>query len=81
MSVNLFQSSIEGLPLHQLAYARTIDEYDVTKPVPCFRVTSQINYDDVIMLSKNRPSLATMAKWMIDGYFKRNGMFGTKTSM
>ena len=45
--------------MHQFARARTIDQYDVTMPVPHFRVTSQINSGDVTMLSKKRPSLET----------------------
>ena len=52
--------------LRQFARARTIDEYDVKIQVSHVRVTSQINCDDVTMLSRKRPSLAAMAKWAID---------------
>ena len=48
------------------ARAKTIDEYDVTMLVPRYRVTSQINCDDVTMLSQNGQSLATIAKWAND---------------
>ena len=41
-------------PLRQFARARTIDEYDVTMPVPRIRMTSQINCDDVTMLIKKK---------------------------
>ena len=48
------------------ANLRVQEQYDITMPVPRVRVTSQINCDDVTMLSQKRPSLATMAKWAID---------------
>ena len=46
-----------------------MDEYDVTMSVPHVRVTSQIIYGDVTMLSQIIPSLATMAKWVIGDLF------------
>ena len=46
-----------------------MDEYDVTMSVPHVRLTSQINYGDVTMLSQIMPSLATMTKWVIDDLF------------
>ena len=49
-------------PLRQFARAITIDEYDVTMPVPPVRATSQINCDDVTIFSQKRPSLWTIAK-------------------
>ena len=63
-------------PLCQFARARTIDESDVTLPVPRVLVTSQINSESVTMLSQKRPSLVTRgnelsiifgAKWCVQG--------------
>ena len=59
------------------ARAITIDEYDVTIPMPRFRVTSQINWGDDTMLSHKRPSLATMVKWATDDCFWRICVFRT----
>ena len=53
-------------PLHQIARARTIDEYDVTIPLSHIHVTSHVNCDDITILSPNRLSLVTMVKSMID---------------
>ena len=65
--------NIGGMKINYLLQAddlillsRTIDEYDVTMPVPRVRMTSQINCDDVIMLSQKRPPWATMAKGAMD---------------
>ena len=55
--------------LRQFARARTIDEYDVTMPVPHVRVTSQINSGDVTMLSQKRPPFVIMAISTIDNCF------------
>ena len=44
-------------------FTKTIDEYNVTMPVPRLRVASQINSGHATMLSQERPSLATIAKW------------------
>ena len=43
-------------PLCQFVRARTVDEYDVTMPVPSISVTSQINRGDATLLHQKRPS-------------------------
>ena len=65
---SIFTAIIDKLRSHllQIGRARTIDEHDVTMPVPEVRITSKINSGDVKMLRQKRPSLATMAKSVID---------------
>ena len=46
-------------PLHRFVHARTINEYDVTMPVPHICVMLQINCDDITMLSLKRLSLVS----------------------
>ena len=50
-------------------HARTINEYDVTMPVPWVQLTSQINCGDVTMLSQKRPLLGTIVNWVIDDLY------------
>ena len=47
-------------------------------PVPYVRVTSQVIYGDVTILSQKRPSLATMAKSAIDDCFSGIARSGHK---
>ena len=52
--------SLVKIALRQFARERTIDEYDVTMLVSRVRVISQINRDDVTMVSQKRPSMTTI---------------------